>query len=406
MKSFVFLVCLSFVLAFGAIDANQPYEKVKPFTFFQVIEIPVSSGYVETEYNLKPVYIINCSVNERDADRDLFESMKIYRDYQKLCISTHKRAIESFERLCPLGQQSERPSSSSKTAENHPEEPTVSANLIDLSSLSKRNFKCILEAILKDVPESWSNDQKISFFRLLMDINTQYREALHLASKLKDLPPKLVAGDVSAKEVLGIFDFSALTNVTEFAKFHKFESCNQFNEVDSTFKVKLLEANVIPTKQIIKLDPFRYLDSQGCLVSYAGPELFVYDSSNQTYCPLQSSLFEFVNENNPLDDGCQPFIEPDLLFHRNCSAQLDPKNLIQVKDYDQYYYIYCYGSEVKFNDDAPFKCPNSVFRTLVNNTVSIGDRVVSFRNQMDRAVRFDDETSQKLIQVFQQTITE
>ena len=190
MKSF--LVCLLLVLASGVIGsidtANQPYEEVKPFTF-QVVEVPVSSGYVESEYNLKPVYI-NCSVNVPDADRDLFGSFKFYKDYQKLCISTHKRAIESFESLCSLGPRSERPPSSLKSFESYPEE--LSNLFHRFAFIRNDRRRLVLQSVLEEeLPVSWSEDQKNSFHRLFMDIDGQFTAALRLSRKLENLSPQL-----------------------------------------------------------------------------------------------------------------------------------------------------------------------------------------------------------------------
>ena len=362
MKSFVLIVWLASILAIVA--ANQPYEEVKPFTF-QVADVPVvSSGYKETEYNLKPINKECYDGSEKDCSF-FYKYLKVPQSYYLLC---------EFSQVLSANQgNGSRSKQISKFSADHVTESSQKAN------------------------------QEISDSAL-----DQFPRVFLLSQKVFNLTSKITHGEqLSVDELSTIIDFNPLSNVTKFARFHKFKSC-RFNETDSTIRVKLLEANVIETKKIIKSDTFRYLDSQECLVSYVGPELFVYDSLNHTYCPLKIPLYRLIDEKKPLNDECRTFSEPELLFLVDCkfnpnTPQFDQKKRNQVKRYGQSYYIYCYG-QVKFNDDAPIKCPNSAFKVPVNTTVFIDGQKLSIETPLDSTIKLDDETNEKLMEVFQQII--
>lgn len=397
MKSFVILVCLAFLLA---IDANQPYEQVKPFVF-QTVDIPVlsSTGFVEKEYNLKPQHF-DCNKNQFKADPDLFEI------YQKYCMNSYNHLLKAYTLFCEYTSSSTEPSTDSEPS-------TYSAERV------KRAIRGDLF-----VNKSSDSERALSLSYINWELEKQDKNASNRLSKLRDLHKKLVLGNLpSVVQLLDLFDFSALSNVTKFAKYNKLKNC-QFNETESTFKVNLLEAEMVPTQKVIKPDTFKYLDNESCLVSYAGPELFVYEFSNQTYCALKSSLsevFELIENSRPLD-GCSAFGEPKLLFLRNCTAQYDQQALNQMKRYP-FLYIYCYGSQIKFNGDPTIKCPNSAIRISGNNTVLFNDLTMMFNrnrrpnhcsegtdpydrpdNYPNCTVQFDNETNEKLVDVFQQII--
>ena len=184
---------------------------------------------------------------------------------------------------------------------------------------------------------------------------------------------------------------------------------------------------MISNKLIIKPDPFRFVDDQKCLVSYVGPEMFVYDSSNQTYCPLERPFLELieghVDKKTPLDDPCQPFSKPELLFLKNCTARYEQKDLKQIKAYPLLY-LYGYGSKIQINNATPIDLPNSVISIASENLKLIFDgrmmqpylykdrsrfcvahRYLPFMETVSNpgrwcAVKFDGETNEKLVSAF------
>ena len=194
MKSFVILVCLAFLLA---IDANQPYEQVKPFVF-QTVDIPVlsSTGFVEKEYNLKPQHF-DCNKNQFKADPDLFEI------YQKYCMNSYNHLLKAYTLFCEYTNSSTEPSTDS--------EP---------STYSAERVKRAIRGDLFN--KSSDSERALSLSYIDWELEKQDKNASNRLSKLRDLHKKLVLGNLpSVVQLLDLFDFSALSNVTKFAKYNK-----------------------------------------------------------------------------------------------------------------------------------------------------------------------------------------
>jgi len=371
---FIFLLIIK-------ISSTGFYEKVRPYVF-ETVNVPIISGYSDKTFNSKNEFL-NCSHNINNIDKDLF---KIYQDH---CLNSLNSLNDAFSQFCLF----------TKSKEHTRIERTRRYGSLHLLRGYSSNER--LRQEIDSKINIASRNQTIFTIMMVDKLLNQIQETKYKIFELRSA----FKSDFFVQQLISNFNFSSLNNITDFAKFYKFKDC-KFNRSDSTLKINLIAPQIVQDKKIIKFDAFTSLDSKNCLLEYTGPELFVFDILNNRYYPLKQNLFQLINDNQPLiDDFNENYQQTDFYFSKNCSKNYATKELNQIKIYDKFYYIYCFPSQVKFNQNRTIDCPNSVFRTSITNNITVDGQMLTFiQEEFNSTTKFDNEINKKLLEDIQHTV--
>ena len=165
--------------------------------------------------------------------------------------------------------------------------------------------------------------------------------------------------------------------------------------LDRTSKVKKLRMRffidqVDTALQFFEAVPFKQLvpNSNNCLIVYTGPNQIIFDSRDQTYCPLSGVTNELPSPYRDIRTvnygDCYPKKSIVSSFNDlkvECVEEpIDPKSLIKIRQADNSLVIYCsdfsYSRSRQDGSRVHKRCPASVF------ALPLGAEVVVYVNEL------------------------
>lgn len=341
------------------VNGNEElYDYVKPYVF-ELVNIPVIKGYSKYQYSSK-FNILSCPKDNRLSERAQIQ-------FEHYCSELINELKDSINEFC-------------KYVNNFDKDKKIKA-------LNRRKRQFMHSFYLTDIYLNkviTVQRPPDNFVLLQIKMNQLYKTFEGLKFKIFELK-NLFGKEHFVKQLLETFEFNGTDDSNNTTNFYEFDSCN----FDSTvLNLTLYQPDVLKNKKIVKLNAFKYLSNDKCLMNYAGSELFVFDFKFKTHCPLNKTLLQLLSENQPLFDNCNQIVERfDLMYNKNCSSTIKSEDLSQIKVFDHFYYLYCYLSKMDINNHKDIDCPNSLIRTpLINNLTVNGLNLIFNENKLNATV--------------------
>ena len=197
-------------------------------------------------------------------------------------------------------------------------------------------------------------------------------------------------------------------NISEYhddpkLKFWKFNKCSKINDetIVFFFKIPIQQKHI----EIYRSDPFRIVKNENnthCFYDYTGTSYIVMNTETKCSHDLDETR---TKRNEMMVVGefrapCNVHIDASNFWQKKfCREMVHTFEYNQIKQDDEFYYVYCLNQTLSIQNHSPFRCKNSVYKiphkywfqldnemiqakkTLMNNDLTINSNTTLLLNK-------------------------